>query len=108
MFIVLYWRPDTVWAVLEMGQDCAEWDHSSAGNTGARTDDKPPDALLLMLLDLVKGEQHIAALEPALMQSILDHGESKQALAFSHWHPACGALHVSLPARVLVYLYLFI
>ena len=54
-----------------------------------------------MLLDLVKGEQHVATLKPALMQSILDHSESKQALAFAHWYPAGGAVQLPLPVRVI-------
>merc|ERR1719341_1206774 len=45
-----------------------------------------------MLLDLVKGERHIASQKPALMLSILNHGESKQALALAHGHQACGTI----------------
>ena len=94
------WKEYTVGTVFGMGQHCAVWDHGSAGPAG--TNDEPPDALLLMLLDLVKGERHAASLKLALMPSILDHAESEQALAFAHGHPARGTLQLPLPVRDLI------
>ena len=95
-------REYTVGTVFCMGQHCAEWNHCSAGLARAGTNDEPPGAVLLVLLDLVKGERHSASLKLALMQSILDHGESEQALALAHGHPARGTLQLPLPVRDLI------
>ena len=92
----------TVGTAFCMGQHCAEWDHCSAGGARAGTNDEPPGALLLVLLDLVKGERHAASLKLALMPSILDHAESEQALALTHDHPARGTLQLPLPVRDLI------
>ena len=96
------WKEYTVGTVFGMGQHCAVWDHCSAVDARAGTNYEPPAALLLVLLDLVKGERHSASLKLALMQSILDHGESEQALALTHDHPARGTLQLPLPVRDLI------
>ena len=60
-------------AGLDMVQHSAKWDHCSAGGTLARAKDQPPDTFLLMILNLVKVEPHIASLVSTFMLSILDH-----------------------------------
>ena len=62
-----------------------------------RAKDQPPNALVLVLLDLGKLELHVASFKLALMLHILDHSESKQALALTHRHSAGGAVGWSLP-----------
>ena len=62
-----------------------------------RAKDQPPNALVLVLLDLGKLELHVASFKLALMLHILDHGESKQALALTHRPSAGGAVRRSLP-----------
>ena len=77
----------------------AKWDDFCAIYASARARDGPPDTHLLVLLDLVEVELHIAALMSTLMLHILDHGECEQALALAHGNPTCGTGRPSLPGE---------
>ena len=80
----------------------AKWYHGFAVGTWATH--QPPFAHLLVLLDLIIWDFHIAALELTLMQGLLDNSQGKEARSLTHGNPTGGAAagQRSLPSRVSI------
>ena len=78
----------------------AKWHHGSAVGTRTWATHQPPVALLLVLLDLIIRDFHIAAFQLTLMQGLLDNSQGKEACSLTHGNPTGGAGQQSLPLRV--------
>merc|ERR1719275_350238 len=82
------WRPLAHATVLCMDLHLAKGDHCSAVRTSTWTNNQPPVAPPLMLLNLVKREQLVAAMVLALVLDLLSNRKGQQALALAHGPPA--------------------
>merc|ERR1719341_2251376 len=95
------WRPPAPATVLCMDLHLAKGDHCSAVRTSTWTNNQPPVAPPLMLLNLVKREQLGAAMVPALMRDLLSNRKGQQALALAHGTPAGRTVHPSLTLQLV-------